>query len=276
MKCATSAPRRRYAALLALAVLAIANPATAETELRIGGTGGDLGTMRMIGAAFTAANPEYTVTVLPSLGSGGGIRAVAAGAIDLAISARRPRADEKVPGYGCFPYAKTALVVATASQQSLGNVTRQSLVDLFAKQQMTWPDKRPVQLVVRPLHDSDSEIVARQIDGMEAAQAAAIQRGATIGNSDLDAALALESRPTAVGIVSLSMILAEQLALQALPLDGTPASVKTLADGSYLLPKTFYMVAKKPLAPANQAFVDFMRSDAGQKLLLRTGHLPIP
>src|SRR4051794_12481026 len=56
--------------------------------LRIGGTGMALATMRQIGQALTATYPAATVRVLPSLGTGGGLAAVAAGAIDLAVSAR--------------------------------------------------------------------------------------------------------------------------------------------------------------------------------------------
>ena len=66
--------------------LGLASAGQAET-LKIGGTGGDLGTMRLLGKAFAERNPGVTVTVLPSLGSGGGIKAVLAGAIDIGLSA---------------------------------------------------------------------------------------------------------------------------------------------------------------------------------------------
>ena len=44
----------------------------AET-LKIAGTGGDLGAMRMLGDAFQALHPDIDVEVLPGLGSSGGI-----------------------------------------------------------------------------------------------------------------------------------------------------------------------------------------------------------
>lgn len=57
-------------------------------ELRIGGSGAALGTMRLLADAFSVKNPEVRITVAPSLGSGGGIKALAGGAIDLAVTSR--------------------------------------------------------------------------------------------------------------------------------------------------------------------------------------------
>ena len=68
--------------------IALSAPADASAEtLTFSGTGGALGMMNILGAAFAEANPGVTVDVLPSLGSGGGIKAVLAGAIDLGLSA---------------------------------------------------------------------------------------------------------------------------------------------------------------------------------------------
>ena len=52
----------------------------------------------ILGAAFAEANPGVTVTILPSLGSGGGIKAVLAGAIDIGLSARPSKATERDAG----------------------------------------------------------------------------------------------------------------------------------------------------------------------------------
>jgi ABC-type phosphate transport system substrate-binding protein len=53
-------------------------PALAET-VRISGTGGAIGGMRLLAEAFRKAEPGVDVFILPSLGSSGGIRAVLAG-----------------------------------------------------------------------------------------------------------------------------------------------------------------------------------------------------
>ena len=91
--------------------------------MRIGGTGMALAAMRQIGDAFTATQPHTTVKVLPSLGTGGGLAAVAAGAIDVAVAARGLNDAERAKGLQCFSYAQTPLAFVTHPDVGVAGVT---------------------------------------------------------------------------------------------------------------------------------------------------------
>jgi phosphate transport system substrate-binding protein len=121
-----------YAILISLA---LAGGQASAAEIKIGGTGTDLGTMRVLGNAFKKKNPDTTITVFPSLGSGGGIRALVGGAIDIAISSRPPKDKESKAGLKAFRYGTTALVIATAGKQSLPGLTSEKLIEIYAKRQ---------------------------------------------------------------------------------------------------------------------------------------------
>ena len=244
-------------------------------ELKMGGTGGDLGTLRLLAKSYMARNPDVKITVFPSLGSGGGIRAVAAGAIDLSISTRPLNEQERATGLRDFTYGKTALVLASSGQHTLLNLTLRDVVDLYTNNRLTWPDGHIIRVILRPMNDSDTKLVEKQIDGMEAAFHAAEKRGATIGGSDQDAAEALEKRPDAVGFTSLSLIKGENRDLSPLPLNGVAPTVETLEAGQYPLVKTFYMVMKNSATEAARAFVAFLKSPAGANILRQTGHIPV-
>jgi phosphate transport system substrate-binding protein len=96
--------------------LGFAQPVVAQgANLRVGGTGTTLGTMRLLGAAFEKANATVSVTVLSSLGSTGGIRAAIAGAIDIGVSARPLAEAERGQGAGAIEYGRTPLVVRVVS-----------------------------------------------------------------------------------------------------------------------------------------------------------------
>ena len=66
--------------------------------IRIGGTGAAIGTIHLLAEAFKHAHPEHTVKILPSLGTSGGLKALQAGALDIALAARDVNAEEKSAG----------------------------------------------------------------------------------------------------------------------------------------------------------------------------------
>src|SRR6187399_1223876 len=85
----------------------------AGPALRIGGTGMALAAMRHVGDRFRALHPGATVQILPSLGTGGGLSAVMAGAVDLALLARPLKDAERLRGLSDTPYATTPLAFVT-------------------------------------------------------------------------------------------------------------------------------------------------------------------
>ena len=79
------------AAALAGAIILHLSPATpvhAET-LKIGGTGAALGTMRALADSYTKSrSSNVKIIFVPGLGSGGGRKALSAGAIDIALTSK--------------------------------------------------------------------------------------------------------------------------------------------------------------------------------------------
>ena len=88
--------RRQVIAGVAAALMAPALPTRAATPmvLKAGGTGSMLALLGHVGAAMAAETAGLRLMVVPSLGSSGGIKAVTAGAIDLALTGRPPKAEE--------------------------------------------------------------------------------------------------------------------------------------------------------------------------------------
>ena len=245
-------------------------------DLTLGGTGGDLGTMRVLAEIFETDNPGITVEVLPSLGSRGGIKAVLAGAIDLGISARPLKDKESAEGATAAPYAKTAMVFATPLSNAQIGVTRAEVVEIFMGERTTWSDGTLIRLVLRPRADSDTQIVVASIPGMAAAASKAEgRRGLPIGRSDQHAADLIQSVQGGLGTSSLSLILGEGRPLRALALDGVAPTPVSIDDGSYSILKTFYFVLGPNPSELALKFIAFVRSAEGTAILRRTGHIEV-
>ena len=254
-------------------------PSTVGAEtLTIGGTGGDLGTIRQLGAAFekTAAGEGVTVNVLDSLGSGGGIRAAKASVLEIAISSRTLKDKERAPGLKIFAYAKTAMVIVANNTHGLSGISAAELARIYRGETRNWPDGTAYRIVLRPKGDTDTQIVKNQLAEMaDALDAAAMRRGIPIGRSDQHAADLIERLPGSIGILALSVVLGEKRPLEVIDLERVSPSTRNIANGQYKLLKTFYMITTPRSGQAARKFIAFMRSKNGREILERTGHVAI-
>jgi phosphate transport system substrate-binding protein len=242
-------------------------------EIKIGGSGAALGTMQLLAQAYAKVQPDAQITVLPSMGSSGGIKAVLAGAIQIGVSARALREAEAKAGAIAFEYGRTPFVFATAATNKASGVTTQNLVDFYAGKVDQWPDGSKLRLVLRPISDSDGETIKSISPAMRDAKSAAEQRkGMVFTVTDQETAASIEKISGALGPSTLALLLSEKRPLKALALDGVVPSAQTLANGSYPLYKDLLLVTGPKTPPEAQAFVAFVRSAAGRAILQQTGH----
>jgi len=256
----------------AVAAWAAATAAAAQ-EIKIGGTGAALGTMQLLAQAYAKTQPDARITVLPSMGSGGGIKAVVAGAIQIAVSARPLSEAESKAGATAIEYGRTPLVFATAAANPVTGITTQNLADYYAGRVDQWPDGTKLRMILRPIGDSDSETIKAMSPAMRDAKTAAEQRkGMVFTVTDQETASAIEKVAGAMGPSTLALMISEKRALKALALDGVAPSAQTIANGSYPLVKHVLMVTGPKSPPEARAFVTFVQSAPGREILRQTGH----
>ncbi|CRI63571.1 Extracellular solute-binding protein, family 1 [Thiocapsa sp. KS1] len=263
------------AALLWAGVTALScGPGLAHAEeIRIGGTGGGLATMQILGEAYASTQPGTEITVLPSLGSSGGIKAMLSGVIQIALTSRALTDTEVKAGAVQVAYARTPFVFATAATNTTTGLSLQELVDIYAGRSVDWPDGTRIRLVMRPIGDSDSDMIKAMSPAMDLALSGAeTRKGMAFAVTDQDAADTLERIPGALGPSTLAQIRSENRALKALELDAVEPSPTTIADGSYPYYNTLFMVTRSETSPAVRQFMEFVRSPAGGEILTRTGH----
>lgn len=260
--------------LVATTNLVVPAPAAsaAVEEFKIGGTGTALGTMQLLAEEFVAGNPDIRVTTVPSLGSGGSIKAVVAGVIGLAVISRPMNESERKLGAVEMEYARTPFVFAVSAKSKVAAITSRELADIYAGRKVTWADGSPVRIVLRPASDTDTEMVKNISPEIRQGLAAAAARpGVQFAVTDQDAANDLERIPGAIGPSSLAVIVSEKRALRALKLDGTEPTPMNAASGAYPHYKRLFLVTGAKRSAAVERFVAFVQSPAGRKLLATNG-----
>jgi phosphate transport system substrate-binding protein len=99
-----------------LACLVASMSCQAGETIRIGGTGSALAAMRILGAELQKRDSGIHVEVLASLGTLGGIEALAEGAIDIGLAARGLKPEELAKGVREAACMTTALIFAANHQ----------------------------------------------------------------------------------------------------------------------------------------------------------------
>lgn len=271
--------RRRVLGAIAAGLAGLhggASRATDPRRLTIGGTGASLGTMRRLGEAFRDENPGVQLVLPNSLGTTGGLRAVIAGAIDIATSVRPVTAEEAAAGARSVQYARSPFGFVTSHRNPPTDLTTADIVDIFAMKRRTWPDGTPIRVVLRTRRDGDSLFIIERFPATEAVldatHAKQILPVAQTDQINLDMAEKLEGSFTTSTIAA---VISEERNLRILRLDGVAPTLDAIASGAYPHVRPLYFVTTATTSEAGHAFVDFVRSPRGAEILVRCGNAPV-
>lgn len=242
---------------------------------RIGGTGSALGSIKVVAEEYSRLHPEARVNVvLPAIGSGGAIKALLAGALDIAISARPLSETERGQGLVESAYARTPFVVATGSTAKIGEIRLTELAAFYSGRTSTWKDGSPVRVVLRPPTDSDTATLrAMSAEMAQALDAAQSRKGMLVAMTDQESADIIEKTPGAIGSTTLALIVAEKRNLHPLAVEGAEPSLNALEAGRYPYARTFSLVTRANVSAATRSFVEYLLSPAGGAILRRNGQL---
>ena len=261
------------ASLIALVSWVPAASGGSTRILVIGGTGSALEGMRMLAEKFMDANRDVVISIRPSLGSAGGIRAIKAGKIDLAVTTRPLHLKERSSQFEAIEYAQTPLVFATRIDTTAEDINTDQLTAIFLGDN-GWPDGARMRLVMRPHRASDNKLLCGLSDDMDKAVRYALKRRQLLVTmNDQENASALESIPGSFGMTTLAQILTEKRKLKPLSFNGVSGTPATLAAKSYPFAKRLHYVVSSDPSPDIKAFIEFLNSDVGQEILTTHGHL---
>lgn len=245
-----------------------------KDSLRIGGSGAGLGTMRLLAEAFKKSHPHVVVEVPPSLGSGGGIKAVLAGTQDIGLSSRPLKEGERRRGAKEIRYARTPFIIVTSVRNPQKGLTRREVIDVYNRIRRTWDDGSVIRLVLRPESDSETMILRKYFPGIHPSPFEGKQwRGVPVAFSDQKSADLVQTTLGGMGISTLALILSERRPLKALTIDGVAPTPEAILNGSYPMEKTLSFILGPNPSPLAEEFLAFVQSEAGKAILQRTGHL---
>ena len=248
-------------------------PLQAQEPIKMGGTGAGLGTLKLLAEAY-ARTGGASANITPSLGSSGSIKAVAAGALDLAITSRMPDKSEAEKNLVGYSFSTTPLVFAVAATSSLKEITLKQAAAIYAKPLAELSPGVLAVPILRPLSETDSKLVMKMSPQMDQAYLAAHERrGMRIASTDVENIEDIERIQGAIGVTTLAQVKSESRRVRPLILDGVTPSAETLTKGLYVHNRALHLVTRKPASAATQAFLAFIQSEAGRQIIAQNEQL---
>lgn len=247
-------------------------PVSAARPIVMGGAGADLATFRLLSDAFMKHQPDSQIKLLPSIGSGGAVRGVSSGRVDIGLMAR-PFNEQEKKQYALtgIHYADTALVYVVAKGHPVENIDTATLKALYRGEHVA----PALKIILRPKLDSDTLLLEEKLPDLKPALTRAFERkGVPVGMTDqLTIDLLLRTKD-AISTSSLSLVISEQRPLQVLSLNGVKPDIENISDRSYPLRKKLFMVHDGALTDPERQFIEFVFTAEGKAILKRTGHIP--
>ncbi|MSP63942.1 MAG: hypothetical protein EXR72_27090 [Myxococcales bacterium] len=242
--------------------------------VHVAGSGAMAPLARALAAACGAACP-LPVVVEESIGSGGGVRAAADGAVDVGMISRPLGEAERRLDLMLVPGGMDAVVIAANAEVRVDGIAGTALRDLHAGLRRTLGDGSPATVLLRDRGESANGALDRAVPGLGAARDLAYARGRMrVLYHDRSMVEALVATPGAIGVTSLGALTAGHPALKVLALDGLRPSVATLADGTWPAARPLAWVLRRDRAGRARPFLDFAASPEGARIARRCGYLP--
>ncbi len=243
-------------------------------DIVVAGTGDSQKLLKAVAKRFEEVYPGTTVKVPNSIGSTGGIKAAAKGESDIGRVARTIREKEKKYGLTYKIFAKSPVVfVANNSFRNVKSITAKQIVDVYSGVIVNWKElggnDSKIYPIDRETDDSSRNILEKEIQGFKGIK----NRKSKTVYSTPETLDILKAHKNTIGYMPLSEAKAENL--RVLKIDGFFPSAENIIKGKYQMQNTLGIVYKGELKPLAKAFVDFLFSSEGEKIITAFGSVPV-
>lgn len=264
-------------ALLALFVTAAAaEPLDAfkdlEGALDIAGGTAHIPVMTQAAQDIMTFNPKIRITVAGG-GSGVGVKQVGEGLAGIGNTGR-PLKPAEVEQYGLktFPFAIDGVALAVHPDNPVRNLTGEQVVKIYSGEITDWKDvggnAGAIDLYGREDGSGTRETFTDKLLG-KATLASTVN--VVSSNGAMKTAIAQDVR--ALGYVGIGHL---DDSIAGVAVDGHVPSQENAASGEYPVVRQLFMNTKGDPQGLTAAFIDYIYSEPGAKIIEKSGYIPIP
>jgi len=241
--------------------------------VRLSGSGTCIPMLRLLTDAYAAGGVEWRY--LPGLHTGGGVKGVASGELEIGAASRELTDEEIALGGVYTPLSDDGLVIAVHPSVTLDSLTTQQVKDIYAGAYANWselggPDL-PITILDRNEDESAKIVMRKYVLGSDLL----ISDKAVSLYYEPDMIEGVRSTAGAIGYFSLGYSISTDAPVTHIALDGIEPSVENIGNGSYPVVRPLGIVTSPEASDEVKAFLAWATSDEAREMLRANGYAPV-
>ncbi|MGI6684755.1 MAG: phosphate ABC transporter substrate-binding protein [Bacillota bacterium] len=238
----------------------------------------EFGTWDKVDSTFEAMDIAIYVS---GGGSSAGVKSIIDGVSDFGMVSREVKDEEKakIAGYQEFRLGMDALTISVNPNNKLTQITdsltTEVIKKIFAGEYKTWNEvdsslpNTEIVVVTRDIGGGAHEVFQKAIMGDAEVRADVIQApsmGALVTK--------VMENENAIGYASYGMVNQNQGKIIPLKVDGVEPTSENILNGSYKVSRPLIVIKNGELLPSEKAFMDYVVSEKGMKVVEDMGFVP--
>jgi phosphate transport system substrate-binding protein len=217
--------------------------------------------------AFMEKHPNLQITYTGG-GSSAGVKQAAAGTVDIGAASRDIKITEKdlVP----IPVARDGVAVIVNDNNPIQALTMEQITKIYTGEIVNWSELGGSDLQIT-VYGREEGSGTRDCFDSVVIKKLSISPTALAKKSNGEVQIGIQEDASGIGYVSLGYI----NGVKPLLVNDVECTIETCQKGTYPIVRRLYFITQTIPSDAVNAFLNFCRSDEGQKIVADNGFVPL-
>lgn len=267
----------RTGALMLGLIMAMTITGLTAEKIVVDGSTGVMPLAAALAKAYQERHPAAMVEMGKGLGTKARLQALAEGKIDIALASHGLVAEELTrQGMAVHEIAKVAVVFGVNAGVPVTDLSHRQVCDIYAGKVTNWKGLGGPDLVIAPRTRPDSEVDAQVVRAkIGCLKDLKMTEGVKVMPKSGDMAKELAAAVGTIGMTTMTVVEQSRRQVNPLSLNGITPSAENVTRKVYTLTRDSFLVTKAPPSPAVAKFLEFIRSPAGEEVIIANGAVPV-
>ena len=251
----------------------VTDPTTDNSTISVSGSTTVQPLAEKLAEAFMTENTGIRIDVQGG-GSSVGVKAAGQGTSDIGMASREIKESElaEFPKLNVIVIARDGIAIVANADVTVSDLTVEQVRDIFSGKITNWKDLGGEDQNIIVVSREEGSGTRGAFEELVMGKDALITASAILQPSNGSIRTTVSTTPYSIGYMSFGYL---DDTIKAISIGGIAPTEPNAADGSYPIVRPLNMLTNgEPTGPV-KAFLDFILSDAGQKLVVEDGYIPV-